>query len=244
MLETRIPLLDNGLRNYLRRVPNDSVLYLPGLDYDNWYTGTIKDYSGQGNDGAISGAITRILPSGLPYLDYDGSTDETSIAQSADWNFGTNGFSLIIWLKCSTHATNYHHIFNVGATSNGWISVQSLGTGDGVAPNGWITRIDSNDAHVEANINTTVIAGTNKWHMLTLVFNRTAAFVYTYTDGTNKVTNAIAGAFTTVNTNDAILLMSPTNLQGYQALTRFVAGKYSDAQVASTFNQERHLFGV
>ena len=41
-------LPDSGWRNILRRVPPDSVLYLPGLDYGSWYTGTIKDFSSEG----------------------------------------------------------------------------------------------------------------------------------------------------------------------------------------------------
>ena len=66
MLATRTR--DNGLRNILRRIPQGAVLYMPGLDYGNWHTNTILDYSGQANNGTITGATTTRLSSGLPYL--------------------------------------------------------------------------------------------------------------------------------------------------------------------------------
>lgn len=84
MLSTeRAILADSGMRNYLRRVPNDCVLYLPGLDYGNWHTTVIKDYSGQANDGTITGAITKVLPSGLAYLESDGD-DYINLPDSFD----------------------------------------------------------------------------------------------------------------------------------------------------------------
>ena len=63
---------DSGLRNYLRRVPPNCVLYYPSLVGG----GTIiNDYSGSANNGTISGATWTRLSSGLWTLSFDGADD-------------------------------------------------------------------------------------------------------------------------------------------------------------------------
>ena len=102
---------DNALRNILRRVPPNSVLYYPGLDWANWHSNTILDYSGRRNNGTISGAVQKRLPSGLWYLDYDGTDDYVSCADVADWDLGTGDFTLLCWFR---NDANY-----VAATNDG-----------------------------------------------------------------------------------------------------------------------------
>ncbi len=43
----RVVMPDSALQSRLRGAPGSSVLYLPGLDFANWYAGKIKNYSGQ-----------------------------------------------------------------------------------------------------------------------------------------------------------------------------------------------------
>ncbi len=100
-LAVKQPIIsDSGWRNILRKVPPGAVLYYPGLDYANWYTGTIKDFSGLAvpNNGTIVGATPVRLPSGVRGLDFDGD-DYVSLGNKL--NITTGDFSFIIWLKKS-----------------------------------------------------------------------------------------------------------------------------------------------
>jgi len=102
----RAVMPDNRLRNILRQVPPSSVLWYPGLDYGNWYTGTIKDFSGNGNNGTITGAWTR-LSSGLRILDFIGITDGINCGDKAAFQFErTDPFSFLVWAS-TQDAANY-----------------------------------------------------------------------------------------------------------------------------------------
>ncbi len=94
-------MLSSGLRNYLRRVYQNSVLYYPGLDFASWYTNTILDYSGNKNHGTITGAIPTRLPSGLWVLDYDGSNDLISGGSGASLD-NIAAFTAMTWIKPDT----------------------------------------------------------------------------------------------------------------------------------------------
>lgn len=89
---------DSGWRNYLRRVPPNSVLYFPGLECGG---STIKDYSGKANDGTIVGATWTRLPGGLFILDIDGVDDIVTVtdAPSIQNIFDSPGGTLLVWIK-------------------------------------------------------------------------------------------------------------------------------------------------
>lgn len=76
----RVAMPDNGLRNYLRRVPPDSVLYHPGLEGGG---ATVLDYSGYAHNGTITGAQWTRLSSGLWALTGDGD-DYVTVTRHAD----------------------------------------------------------------------------------------------------------------------------------------------------------------
>lgn len=97
----RTALRDNGLRNILRKVPPSAVLYYPGLDYGNWHTGTIRDYSGLANDGTITGATApagAILPSGLATLRFGGD-DFVDIGIAVNDLAATTKGTWMTWIK-------------------------------------------------------------------------------------------------------------------------------------------------
>jgi hypothetical protein len=80
-------LMDNGLRNYLRRVPNGCVAYYPGLSGGGT---TLKDYSGNANNGTITGATWVRLSSGLWVLSFVGSDGVVDCGSGASLdNLGT-----------------------------------------------------------------------------------------------------------------------------------------------------------
>ncbi len=119
MLTKMKPLMDSGWRNILRRVPTSSVLYLPGLDYGNWHTGTIKDFSGSANDGAIIGATKNRLPSGLWYLNFDGD-DRVVIVDSASLRPETSDFTIKAWVNVTNVDTNRYVADKYVHADGGW----------------------------------------------------------------------------------------------------------------------------
>jgi len=112
----RAVMPDNGLRNILRQVPPGAVLYYPGLDYGNWYTTKIKDYSGNANDGTIVEATWTRLPSGLWGLSFDGD-DYVSCADLSTMLFTkTSAFSIMTWVYPTFDAANRMIITNIVTT--------------------------------------------------------------------------------------------------------------------------------
>ena len=105
MLATqRAVLADSGMRNYLRRIPPNSALHVPGLDYDNWYIGTVLDYSGEHNHGTITGVTWARLPSGLWYLDF-ADLQYINCGTGASLNI-TGVMSAYLWMN-PTDKANY-----------------------------------------------------------------------------------------------------------------------------------------
>jgi len=104
MLATDMVVRDSGLRNYLRRVPPNSVLYMPGLDYGNWHTASLLDYSGNAINGTIVGATTTKHSSGLYGLTYDGD-DYTHCAYSAALE--VTSVTLSFWYYADNGASGY-----------------------------------------------------------------------------------------------------------------------------------------
>lgn len=188
----RTALRDNGLRNVLRRVPNDSVLYMPGLDYGNWHTGTIKDYSGLGNDGAISGATTTVLPSGLAYLDYDASNDETLVTKDTSIDI-TGEITIEGWYYLTGWGEdNYGRLFNKGSIYHAhWLKGDAIeGVRFRIVGGAALKTIDT--------ANGTIVL--NKWQYIACEFNQVNILVDI--DGTITTGTAYAGTIDDSSASD------------------------------------------
>ena len=73
-----------------------SVLYLPGYPAQG---SVIQDFSGEGNDGTITGATWKNdTPGGIWYLYYDGGDDSTSCGNDVSLNI-TSELTAEVWLK-------------------------------------------------------------------------------------------------------------------------------------------------
>ena len=155
----RAVMPDNALRNILRRVPPNSVLYYPGLDYGNWYTGTILDYSGLSapNNGTITGATPVRLSSGLPVLSLDGD-DYVEIADAPNLRNFTS-FSLKMWVK--TVSTSAYIIHKGSLLSNKYYTVYT-------DANGKLIFAYRDDNVLEKSLTSTNAWNDNKYHQLLL----------------------------------------------------------------------------
>ncbi len=239
MLATRLkPLMDNGLRNYLRRVPNDSVLYLPGLDYGNWYTGTIKDYSGKGNDGTITGAITRKTSSGLYHLDFDGSDNRVE--------------------------NDVHIIDAYPFTLSGWINISSAQSGVGVMLA--LVNLSSDFTYYAIQISSVNFYGSlvarntttfqtdgavdlsDSYHFISGVF-ASATSRKLYVDGVEVAEGTDSVTYDSINVDRfSIGRLGRASPFGYVlgqiGLVHAHSIGLTATQHLDIYNQERHLFGV
>ncbi len=98
--------------------PADCVLYLPGYPAQG---STIQDFSGQGNNGTITGATWKRLPSGLWYLDFDGNDDYITLGSASVLNFTSGDFSILAWINIDSTGNSQQHIFGRGLdTTDGY----------------------------------------------------------------------------------------------------------------------------
>ena len=239
MLATKKALMDNGLRNVLRRVPNDSVLYLPGLDYGNWHTGTVKDYSGLGNDGAITGATTKVLPSGLAYLDYAPTNQFVNCGNDSSLNHTTGNFAFIMWVNLTSVATT-----------------PSLFTRGVHLADGYLCFVDTNKAlffiSEQSGAAQSTQSANNTMSLATwqrVVFSRSGTTV-TQIVNDAEVSYAAQPAITDPLTSARDFYIgilddeTSSDINGGIALFRGLNTTVSVAQAAAGYNEERHLFEV
>ncbi len=222
--------------------PPGTVLYLPG------YPGTgakIYDFSGQGNDGAITGATWTRTGQGLWYLDFDATDDYISLGKpsfSSDQQ-GTIEF----WTTLtSSGATNVP--FAYGKKSTGAVDEWEI-RANGTTLTLSIFVFDN----TVVSLNTATGAGKftlgAPFHLRVTSDNSTLKMyvngqLETLTDaeGTNSgqwfgdlTTDADSFVFGGLERDSALIV----GWTGMIALPRI----YS-AEVGGHYNQERHLFGV
>ncbi len=238
MLKTA--LRDSGWRNQLRRVPNDSVLYMPGLDYGNWHTGAIKDYSGQGNDGAIAGATTkflqtRVLPSGLPYLNY---VTDNKVSLGTDVSLTPTGaLTYMCWIN--PDFVNNNSQFSVISAFDGGVYYARMGIDAG----GSFRVIIYKD---QATFSERSIGGmvASKWQFI--------GFRFTGSKHQLILDDTLGTEFTWANTLQDV---NPTTYLGWDsvnvryftggiALPRIFNVGVDSAYLLETYSRERHLFGI
>lgn len=222
--------------------PSGSILYFPGLP---GYGSTIWDRSSGGNNGTISGAGWRRLPSGLWWLYYDGD-DIVTVADSASFNI-TQYLSVITWVQIPDITRNVDSVFAAKylTTGNkrewGFTRVGTTGTfrcqfGDPV--DGTYEGKQTTDA---------------AW----IVNNIPICLAMTFAVGTCILyANGVARASTASNvpaslynsTADVTIGndLGANSLIGYQGLTVIVGGSavLTASQNLNFYNQTRHLLGV
>ena len=102
------------------------VLYLPGLPGGG---SKIHDRSPYGNVGTITGATWKILPSGLYYLDFDGSDDYVNCGNSPGMNFTSEDFTFKCWIKPGSPLQDGTIVTRgYWQTDGWWVRFRSLGS--------------------------------------------------------------------------------------------------------------------
>lgn len=240
-------------QDVLRTDTASTVLWLPGQD--DAFSSTIRDRSGFGNDGTITGATWMRTGKGLWYLNFDAVDDVILISAAASLdNIWDGGGTVICWIRGdSVGESNVGRIFNKsGSGPLGWgINVEVLTAGvfrlrflcnwtgdDGL----WVTT----DRPISAGVNTFVAVTYNA----DSAANKPTFYIddAVLTEGSGIAAATPTGTREDDSTRDLFIgdqSASNASFDGMISLPRIIAGvEFTAAQIESIRQQERGFFGV
>lgn len=221
---------------YVYKVSN-CVLWLPGQDDPQ--SATIRDRSGNGNNGTITDATWIRQSSGLWALSFDGTGNvvKTGVVSVP------SAFTALTWWKRSgasggSSASDYHTIFTALNGRNDY-------NGFLVASDGTSCRGDINTSLGNYNSTTVTIAATG-WHLIGYMW--TGSNLYTLTDGNVSAATVTTGTLNSGTTGMRMGRWLDNNnyylANGLIALPRVLNAAITATQFAGIFRQERSLLGV
>jgi len=210
------------------------VLYLPGLPGSG---STLHDFSGQGNNGTITGAVWKRLPSGLWALTFDGTDDKVTVTDDASI-LTLPTFTWLSWVNLSSFA-NEPVVFR---KSGRYLQFGTTGR--------LSMRVAAATTTAITITSTGYVVSADTW---TLVATR-------YDDsGDRKIDillNGVEQSYSSETAADGALTADTADLlighysattavcTGDIALERYLTAFLTDAQISEIYRQERHLFGV
>jgi prepilin-type N-terminal cleavage/methylation domain-containing protein len=202
-----------------------------------WY-----DLSGYGNNGIMCDCTT-FSTNGGGYLIFDGITSAVQIANRANgsFDFGTGSFSAEMWLYFSAYGKDYTDLLDKGAWNPSGTPGWEFGLSTAGIPHMMIE--DNLTSDMESDLGTTPV-GLNRWHDVTIVFNR-ASNAVGYIDGVKVGTANISAKSGTVNsTSDAWIGDSADAFNGNIGMVYVRNSALTDTEVQNIFNATRSRFGV
>ena len=216
---------------------NSCVLWLPGQD--DAQSSTIRDRSGNGNDGSLTNITWERISSGLWVTVFNGSSSHIDFGNDASLGLQTGqGASWIQWVFLTGLGVN-NSLFNKRETFNA-ANVES--------------RIASSNKPAliiqDGSQNTTLTADTalliSTWYFIVFTYDRTDMRAYR-----NGVLDCTPAAHTNEIPVTANNLFYGTRADGGGdalaakiGLPRNLNLPLTATQTAGIYNQERHLFGV
>lgn len=213
----------------------NSVLWLPGQD--DAYSSVIRDRSGYGNNGAITGATWKRTGQGLWYLDFDGADDVVNCGTGASLDI-TDVITIKAWVNPE----------GLGEGNNGKLLASTLETWTIFMNASTRLRMNVTDGAVaqqtvRTNANSVPL---NAWTHAVFTYDEeimkcfVAGVVQTATDSFDTGLQALGAEVLYVGDNGG----STRCWDGGIALLEIIHGAWTQAQVSNSYNQERHLFGV
>ncbi|KKM19638.1 hypothetical protein LCGC14_1653580 [marine sediment metagenome] len=221
-------------------------VYLPGIPGTG---STIFDFGGSTN-GTIVGATWEQLPTGLPYLSFDGADDKVTISNPAVTTLEVGTVSM--WIRKDA-ATSTQYIWCYVKEASASVDVMRVGiAGSEELIIDWLENGVNNDGLDTDNGVITI----SKWHRIT--FTSDGSTIVCYVDGAPKTLNVLLGAnnglwFADLQTEPADTLVIGgyyrldtlvSDFAGDIALFRMTSATRSADDEARQFAAERHLFGV
>ena len=151
---------------------------------DNQSNTTITDYSGNGNTGTMTNMdVTPAndhvtgYKSNSTALDFDGGDDYISVPNSNDWDFGTDDFTIQLWINAD----------DLSAEGYGLLSTSNYVNPPGTRQNWWLSTVTTGKLQFYDYTNNTQVLQSNsslttgEWHMIT--FTRRSGSEYFYING-------------------------------------------------------------
>jgi len=195
-----------------------------------------NDLSGNNNNGTLTNGPTYSSDN-QGYINFDGTNDYVTIADSSNWDFGTGEFSIEMWIYLDgaqpQNYSAYIGTFQSKWPASGWSIMNSPGTN---------IRNYSNDGTYE----TTISANTdlNQWKhiVLTRVGNTGYLYINNSSVGTQSWTNA---AFN--NTGNPLLIGAGS---GDYSKIRVASVKiykgvgFTSTMVTQNYNIQKGRFGL
>jgi len=242
---------------YVPKAGDDCVLWFPGQDDEQ--SSTIRDRSGQGNNGTITGATWTRLPRGLWVLSFDGTDDNVDCGNDTSLQI-TNNLSFECWFKTpssfGTHAsafigaTTIASKYNSTGNQRSWLFHLQNVEEDGSIDNLTINLGDPSNGTFEYRGYYSINLSVSTWYHLVMTF--ASGTLKLYVNGTAVTLTTSSGAVpaTLWNSTSNLTLGELTpggaeDLAGLLGLVRLYEINVLSAGVVSThYRQERHLFGV
>jgi len=226
------PVAHDTAKDIYKVSKSDCVLWLPGQD--DQQSAIIRDRSGFGNHGTITGATWVRLPSGLWVMNFDGN-DYVDCGAGSSLDITTT-LTLMAWAKTTNN-------------NSGGIIIKD----NSAAQRSYLLHFDTNIIRFQVlGLDDTYLDWTSAtwydgyWHFIVGAYDGSTKKIYF--DGTEKASEASTGSISTGTTslrignrnagvNDLLLI-------GQVALPRVFSRASSASEIAQIYNQERHLFRV
>ncbi|KKL15599.1 hypothetical protein LCGC14_2503970 [marine sediment metagenome] len=213
----------------------NTVLWLPGQDDPQ--SATIRDRSGKGNDGAITGATWAQTGQGLWYLVLDGTDDYVTVTDSPSLDI-TAAITLKAWVY-SGDVTRAAQSIIAKTTNWGTDGAYEMRfQGDNLRfgfYNGAFKNYTGGFSHVN-----------NTWYHLVATYN--SARIELYSNTAQEIGSAIVSSLVPDNADVQIGVNNQAGLSndllGRIALVEIHNKAWTLQEVINSREQERHLFGV
>ncbi len=218
-----------------------TVLYLPG------YPGTgntIYDFSGQGNNGTITNATWKRLPSGLWYLDFNGANAIVALGDDifTEADFAT-GATIGCWFKADTVDDAFQYlmsfedrmILRIVATTdllNFFIydGASQHAISDGaIIPGTWYCAYGTWDSTPLLTPNMVLYLGSTSAPVAQAITDTATIPIFDTASRPNAIGSNRTGG---------------DKFDGGVVLPRVFNRALTASEIGTIFNQERHLFGV
>jgi len=214
---------------------NNCVLYLEGQQ--DAVSGTIKDLSGYGNHGTITGATDVRIGSGLRVKYFDGTDDYITCGDGVSLDC-TTGLTMMCWINTSVAGSNTFIMGRDSAASRNYYLLFSANQLAFICFVGDSAVTSGNDA-------TTAFAQ-NKWVFVAGTFSTTSKVLSPYVNAVLGATQASNGP---IDNDDVSLMIGcrvglDRDYTGYQWGNRVFNREFTATEIARIFNQERSLFNV
>ncbi|MFA5937261.1 MAG: LamG-like jellyroll fold domain-containing protein [Candidatus Paceibacterota bacterium] len=199
------------------------------------------------NNGTITGALWKRLPSGLWYISYDGD-DFITVTDAPNLSFGDgstdSAFSCHCWAYLPSADAGALFSKATAATTGEYYALLTGGT--------LYWRIVDQSAVAYIGRSVAMAAYLNKWICIDLIYGGGAlvANVKIYINGTQVDTTDSSSGTHVAMENTGVDLFFGKRGGGalangtFSALKSINSGENSITKIANTYNQERHLFGV